>query len=53
MEKVHTTVPEPIVNIIDLFLYYGKVEALKKIALDISKKILPLLLVHPDAGNLP
>lgn len=38
MEKVHTTVPEPIVNIIDLFLYYGKVEALKKIALDISKK---------------
>ncbi|MEB2308732.1 MAG: phosphate ABC transporter ATP-binding protein PstB [Candidatus Brocadiaceae bacterium] len=38
MEKVRTTVPEPIVNIIDLFLYYGKVEALKKIALDISKK---------------
>ncbi|GJQ24566.1 phosphate ABC transporter ATP-binding protein [Candidatus Brocadia sapporoensis] len=38
MEKVRTTVPEPIVNIIDLFLYYGKVEALKKIALDISRK---------------
>lgn len=35
---MRTTVPEPIVNIIDLFLYYGKVEALKKIALDISKK---------------
>ncbi|OOP56171.1 MAG: phosphate ABC transporter ATP-binding protein [Candidatus Brocadia carolinensis] len=38
MAKEHIIVPEPIVNIIDLSLYYGKVQALKSIALDISKK---------------
>lgn len=31
-------IPEPIVNIIDLNLYYGKTKALNKINLDISKK---------------
>ncbi|KAB2833037.1 MAG: ATP-binding cassette domain-containing protein, partial [Candidatus Brocadia sp.] len=38
MGKESINVPEPIVNIIDLSLYYGKVKALKSIALDISKK---------------
>ncbi|MDN3511286.1 MAG: phosphate ABC transporter ATP-binding protein PstB [Candidatus Jettenia sp. CY-1] len=31
-------VPDPIVNIIDLILYYGKIKALKGIHLDIAKK---------------
>ena len=35
-EKMIT--PEPIVNITDLNLYYGKTRALKKINLDVSKK---------------
>ncbi len=38
MAKERINVPEPIVNIIDLSLYYGQVKALKSIALDISKK---------------
>jgi phosphate transport system ATP-binding protein len=38
MEKEKIKVPEPIVNIIDLSLYYGKTKALKEINLDISKK---------------
>lgn len=38
MEKESITVPEPIVNIIDLVLYYGKTKALKGINLDVSKK---------------
>lgn len=38
MEKEDMKVPEPIVNIIDLTLYYGKIKALKGINLDISKK---------------
>jgi phosphate transport system ATP-binding protein len=31
-------VPEPIVNIADLVLYYGRVMALKRITMDVSKK---------------
>ena len=38
MEKVRMEVPDPIVNIIGLSLYYGKTKALKEINLDISKK---------------
>ncbi len=38
MEKMKIKVPEPIVNIIDLSLYYDKTKALKEINLDISKK---------------
>lgn len=36
--KERIKVPEPIVNIIDLSLYYGKTKVLKEISLDISKK---------------
>lgn len=38
MEKVKIKFLEPIVNIIDLSLYYGETKALKEINLDISKK---------------
>ncbi|MFO0795769.1 MAG: ATP-binding cassette domain-containing protein, partial [Candidatus Brocadiaceae bacterium] len=38
MENKKTEVPEPIVNIIDLSLYYGKTKALKGINLDIPPK---------------
>ena len=38
MEKERMEVPDPIVNIIGLSLYYGKTKALKEINLDISKK---------------
>ncbi|MCF6154632.1 MAG: phosphate ABC transporter ATP-binding protein [Candidatus Brocadia sp.] len=38
MENERTEVPEPIVNIIDLVLYYGKIKALKGISLEIPKK---------------
>ncbi|MFN3532683.1 MAG: phosphate ABC transporter ATP-binding protein PstB [Candidatus Brocadia sp.] len=38
MENERTEVTEPIVNIIDLTLYYGKTKALKGINLDVSKK---------------
>lgn len=38
MKKKSIAVPDPIVNIIDLALYYGKTKALKEINLDISKK---------------
>lgn len=38
MENQRITIPEPIVNIIDLNLHYGKTRALKEINLDISKK---------------
>lgn len=38
MDDEKIEVSEPIVNIRDLFLYYGKVKALKGITLDISKK---------------
>ncbi|NUO09569.1 MAG: phosphate ABC transporter ATP-binding protein [Candidatus Brocadia sp.] len=38
MENEKIKVPDPIVNIIDLSLYYGKTKALKEINLDIAKK---------------
>lgn len=38
MENKKIKVPEPIVNIIDLALYYGKMKALKGINLDVSRK---------------
>lgn len=38
MENERIKVPEPIVNITDLTLYYGKTKALKGINLDVSKK---------------
>ncbi|MCF6157859.1 MAG: phosphate ABC transporter ATP-binding protein [wastewater metagenome] len=38
MVKTKIQVPEPIVNIVDLNLFYGETKALKGITLDISKK---------------
>lgn len=38
MNKESMEVPEPIVTVIDLSLYYGKTKALKEINLDVSKK---------------